>query len=173
MRCTKTAIKCREKDIAAKLGLTPRQTKPWQFEGKCPVCAHGGFSIIVGDQGHDPLRHIWCCNCRRCHCDAVTIRKRMLDDGIPDGCLGGYKRKELDARLAATGDGTGGLRAAMAAVLRDDSIRALADLKLRMAEVLWGDAPEDWDGFVAFAERAGVSRSKRYEAAARWGRQRQ
>ena len=169
MRCTKTAIKCREKDIAAKYDLEPRKTKPWQFEGKCPNCGHGGFSIIAGDQGHDPPRHVWFCNCMRCHCDAADVREAMLDDGIPDACLGNYKRKDL----AAKGDGNARLRAAMAAVLRDDSIRALADLKLRMAEVLWGDAPEDWEGFVAFAERAGVSRSKRYEAAARWGRQRQ
>lgn len=169
MGCRATPIVCRKNHIAEKFGLTPRKTKPWQFEGKCPCCGHGGFSIIVGDQGHDPLRHVWYCNCLRCHCDPVDVRAAMRDTGIPDGCLGGYKRKELAAR----GDGTDGVRGAMAAVLGDDSIRALADLKIRMAEVLWGDAPSDWDGFVAFAERAGVSRSKRYEAAARWGRQRQ
>ena len=93
----------------------------------------------------------------------------MLGAGVPADCLGAYARKTAATR----DDPAGNLRTAMAAVLADDKIRALADLKLRMAEVLWGEAPSDWDGFVAFAERAGVSRSKRYEAAARWGRQRQ
>jgi hypothetical protein len=169
MGCSATPITCREKHIAAKFGLTPRKAKPWQFEGKCPNCGHGGFSIIAGDQGHDPLRHVWYCNCFQCHCNAADVRAAMLSAGIPDACLGGYKRKDLASR----GDENDALRAAMAGVLADDKIRALADLKLRMAEVLWGEAPADWEGFVAFAERAGVSRSKRYEAAARWGRQRQ
>lgn len=88
----------------------------------------------------------------------------MVRAGVSDACLGGYARKPLAMRTDSD------LRDSMAAVLADREIRALADLKLRMAEVLWGDAPADWDGFVAFAERAGVSRSKRYEAAARWGR---
>ena len=93
----------------------------------------------------------------------------MLRAGVPADCLGVYARKTAATRDDPASD----LRTAMAAVLADGGIRALADLKLRMAEVLWGEAPADWDGFVAFAERAGVSRSKRYEAAARWGRQRQ
>jgi predicted GIY-YIG superfamily endonuclease len=64
------------------------------------------------------------------------------------------------------------LRVAMAALLADRDVRALADMRIRMAELLWGDAPDDWAGFIAFATQAGVSRSKRYEAAGRWGRQR-
>jgi len=64
------------------------------------------------------------------------------------------------------------LRDAITAILADQTIRALGDLRLKVAETLWGDAPQDWDGFIAFAERAGVSRSARYEAAGRWGRQR-
>ena len=59
----------------------------------------------------------------------------------------------------------------MLEVLADPKVRALADLKIRMLEVIDGTgAPADWDGFIAFAARAGVSQSKRYEAAARWGR---
>jgi hypothetical protein len=166
MGCRDEPITCRKK-IAATLGLTANDKKSWQFEGRCPNCGHGGFSISAPDQRNVPLRHIWHCNCHRCFCDKADVRTAMLDAGIPDACLGAYGRKPIAAR-----DG-GDLRRAMAAVLADDSIRALADLKLRMAEVLWGDAPADWEGFVAFAERAGVSRSKRYEAAARWGRQRQ
>lgn len=93
----------------------------------------------------------------------------MARAGVPADCLGTYARK---GPVSVEGEADG-LRAAMAAVLADNEIRALADLKLRMAEVLWGEAPADWEGFVAFAERAGISRSKRYDAAARWGRQRQ
>lgn len=161
--CRDTPITCRRK-IAATLGLAPSKKKPWQFEGRCPHCRHGGFSITAGDQGPFPPRHIWCCNCHRCHCKAELVRTAMRDAGIADDCLGTFARS---APRATAGDG---LRAAMEAVLTDRKIRALADLKIRMAEVLWGDAPADWAGFVAFAERAGVSRSKRYEAAARWGR---
>jgi hypothetical protein len=165
--CRDEPITCRQK-IAARFGLEPHKHKSWQFGGACPACGHGGFSITAGDQGHFPLRHIWYCNCHRCGCDAAEVRTAMLRAGVDAGCLGGYARK-----AAATGGDGGELRAAMEGVLADGGIRALADLKLRMAEVLWGAAPSDWDGFVAFAERAGVARSGRYDAAARWGRQRQ
>ena len=168
MGCRDEPITCRKK-IAGRLVLAPHKDKSWQFGGPCPNCGHGGFSITAGDQGHLPLRHIWHCNCHRCRCDPAEVRAAMLGAGVPADCLGAYARKTAATR----DDPAGNLRTAMAAVLADDKIRALADLKLRMAEVLWGEAPSDWDGFVAFAERAGVSRSKRYEAAARWGRQRQ
>jgi len=166
--CRDEPITCRKK-IAERFGLAPHKHKSWQFGGACPNCGHGGFSITAGDQGRFPLRHIWHCNCHRCRCDPGDVRAAMARDGVADDCLGSYARKPAATRAVAPDD----LRTAMAAVLADDSIRALADLKLRMAEVLWGEAPADWEGFVAFAERAGVSRSKRYDAAARWGRQRQ
>lgn len=168
MRCTKTAYACR-KTIADRFDLEPNAKKSWQFEGRCPNCGHGGFSISSPTKVHVPLRHIWHCNCHRCFCNDSDVRKAMERAGIPESCLGTYARDGVAPKDAPSSE----LRDAMAAVLADDGIRALADLKIRMAEVLWGDAPSDWDGFVAFAERAGVSRSKRYEAAARWGRQRQ
>ena len=99
-------------------------------------------------------------------CDPADARDAMLKAGISADCLGIYKRnthRERDGEAAR-------VRAEMAAILADPKIRALADLKLRMAEVVWGEAPPDWTGFLAFAERAGVQRSKRYEAAYRWGR---
>lgn len=151
-------------------GLVPHKDKSWQFGGACPHCGHGGFSITAGDQGHFPLRHVWHCNCHRCRCNPADVRAAMARAGVPADCLGTYARTTAARETDGEADA---LRIAMAAVLADDKIRALADLKLRVAEVLWGDAPADWEGFVAFAERAGVSRSKRYEAAARWGRQRQ
>jgi hypothetical protein len=93
----------------------------------------------------------------------------MLRDGISEDCLGTYKKRTTPAPIPA--NPADALRASMRRVLADGSIRALADLKIRMLEVIDGEtAPKDWDGFVAFAERAGVSRSKRYEAAERWGR---
>lgn len=168
MTCRDEPITCRKK-IAARYGLVPNKNKSWQFGGQCPNCGHGGFSITAGDQGPFPPRHVWYCNCHRCHCPAHDVRAAMFSDGIPDDCLGTYARRAPVPRDIGAGE----LRAAMESVLADGTIRALADLKLRMAEVLWGEAPADWDAFVAFAERAGVSRSKRYEAAARWGRQRQ
>jgi hypothetical protein len=170
MGCRDEPITCRKK-IAARFGLAPHKDRSWQFGGACPCCGHGGFSITAGDQGRFPPRHVWHCNCHRCRCDPADVRAAMLRAGVPGDCLGTFARNRPAAREH---DGeAAGLRAAMTLVLADDKIRALADLKLRMAEVLWGDAPADWDGFVAFAERAGVSRSKRYDAAARWGRQRQ
>lgn len=170
MGCRDEPITCRKK-IAARFGLLPHKDKTWQFVGACPGCGHGGFSITAADADYFALRHIWHCNCHRCRCDKADVRAAMVRAGIADDCLGAYARKGPAAREA---DGPADeLRAAMALVLADGKIRALADLKLRVAEVLWGEAPGDWEGFVAFAERAGVSRSKRYEAAARWGRQRQ
>lgn len=170
MACRDSPITCRKK-IAARLGLVPHKDKSWQFSGQCPNCGHGGFSLGAPDQTGVTLRHFWNCNCQRCHCDRADVRDAMELAGVPDACLGSFGRKPRTAQSPVTeGDR---LRAAMADVLADDKIRALADLKLRMAEVIWGDAPADWEGFVAFAEQAGVSRSKRYDAAARWGRQRQ
>jgi predicted GIY-YIG superfamily endonuclease len=63
------------------------------------------------------------------------------------------------------------IRVAMTAVLADPTIRATADLRIRVAEVLWGPVPTEFSAFVAFAQRAGASRSKSYEAAARWNRE--
>ena len=168
MGCRDEPITCRKK-IAARFGLVPHKDRSWQFGGECPCCGHGGFSLGAATQSGVTLRHIWHCNCHRCRCDPGDVRAAMVRAGVPADCLGTYARKSAAREAAGDGDT---LRDAMAAVLADDKIRALADLKLRMAEVIWGEAPGDWEGFVAFAERAGVSRSKRYEAAARWGRQR-
>ena len=165
MTCKDQPVTCRA-GIADRYGLTPNKLKSWQFEGKCPKCRHGGFSITAGNQGYNPHRHIWHCNCHRCRCDKAEVRAVMIADGIPESCLGSYARTRLPPAGPAAA-----LRAAMQQVLADPKIRALADLKLRMQEVIDGrPAPADWSGFLAFAERAGVQRSKRYEAAARWGR---
>jgi len=166
--CRDQPVTCRGR-IADRLGLAPSKRKPWQYEGRCPACGHGGFSITAGDQGHAQLRHIWHCNCHRCRCDPGVIRAVMLERGISADCLGGYKQHSQPPGQPA--DPAAVLRSAMRDVLADDKIRALADLKLRMLEVIEGRAaPADWSGFLVFAERAGVPRSKRYEAAARWGR---
>lgn len=110
MRCRDEPITCRTK-IAGKFGLTPHKRRPWQFEGTCPRCGHGGFSITAGDQGRVPLRHIWHCNCHRCGCDPAEVRAAMLDAGVADDCLGGYKRKALATGGSSERDS---LRAAMA-----------------------------------------------------------
>lgn len=168
MACRKQPVSCREQDIASRYGLTPGKRKPWQFEGKCPLCGHGGFSVTAPDQQAAVLRHIWWCNCHRCGCRPEAIRAKMLSDGTDPDCLGAYKRKDA---TPAPRDEAAVLRSQMLAVLADGKIRALADLKIRMLEVIDGrEAPADWAGFVAFAARAGVSQSKRYDAAARWGR---
>lgn len=165
--CKEQPVTCRRR-IAGRYDLRPNKHKFWQFEGRCPTCGHGGFSLTAGDQGHMPPRHIWHCNCHSCHCDPAVIRATMLNDGIDPACLGTYKQRN---GLSASPDPAGVLRAAMREVLADPKVRALADLKLRMAEVIEGEpAPAGWDEFLAFAERAGVRRSKRYAAAARWGR---
>ena len=167
MACRDQPATCRGR-IAERLRLTASKRKPWQYEGRCPACRHGGFAITAGDQGHNPPRHVWHCNCHRCRCDPATIREAMLRLGIPVGCLGSYKQR---SRTGPPISETSQLRSAMLDVLTDAKIVAPADLKLRMLEVIDGKAaPADWDGFLAFAERAGVQRSKRYTAAARWGR---
>ena len=166
--CRKQPISCRELDIASRYDLKPNKRKPWQFEGKCPRCGHGGFSIKAGDQNPNAPRHIWWCNCHRCMCPPETVRAQMISDGISEDCLGSYKR---NAAKPTPRDPADVLRVAILAVLADPKVRALADLKIRVLEVVDGKpAPADWDGFIAFTARAGVSQSKRYDAAARWGR---
>ncbi len=169
MACRELPVTCRGR-IAEHYGLTPNKRKSWQFEGRCPNCHHGGFSITAPDQNPNAPRHIWHCNCHRCRCDPADVRVVMLNDGIDPACLGTWKQNSTSKQAQPPSEATV-LRSAMLAVLADDKIRALADLKLRMLEAIDGKpAPTDWSGFVAFAERAGVQRSKRYDAAARWGR---
>ncbi len=167
MACRDSPITCRKK-IAGKFGLEPHKNKPWQFGGACPNCGHGGFSISAGDQGHVPLRHIWHCNCHRCRCDPAGVRAAMLAAGVSDDCLGAYKRGFARQPAVTEADR---LRSALAGILADDEIRAPADLRLKVAEIAFGqEVPADWAEFLAFAERAGVGRRQRYEAAERWGR---
>jgi hypothetical protein len=170
--CRDQPVTCRGK-IAGRYGLKPNKRKPWQYEGRCPKCRHGGFSLAAGDQGHNPPRHVWHCNCHRCQCDPHEVRMVMLADGIPETCLGSYASRSTrtSTRPPAPPDPAAVLREAMLEVLADPALGTAADLRIRMLEVAGGEsAPEDWPGFVAFAGRAGVSRSKRSEAAARWGR---
>lgn len=168
MACREQPVTCRGR-IAERYDLTPNKRKPWQYEGKCPKCHHGGFALGAANQVPNAPRHIWHCNCHRCKCDPTDIRIIMVSDDIPEDCLGSYASKRRTAEAPA--DPTAVLRSAMRDVLTDGKIRALADLKLRMLEVIEGKpAPADWNGFLDFAGRAGVPRSKRYEAAARWGR---
>lgn len=76
-------------------------------------------------------------------------------------------QQDMSVTMASADD----LCAAVTAIITDPKIRALADLKIRLAEVIWNESvPDDWAGFLAFAERAGVARRGRYDAAARWGR---
>lgn len=166
--CKAEPISCRRKHIAdAHLeDARPNSRRSWQIDARCPVCGHGGFAITAGDQGPYPPRHIWHCNCHRCH--PADIRAALIRRGVNEGCLGNYARRM--SQSSSEDIDIIKMRAALAAVLSDPNIRALADLKLRVAEVIWGEAPTDWFGFLEFAERAGVQRSKRYEAAARWGR---
>lgn len=166
MTCRKQPVSCRELDIAARYGLEPNKHKLWQFEGHCPSCGHGGFSITAGDQGFNPPRHIWWCNCHRCRCDPAIVRKAMIADGISEDCLGHWKRDSPQPRASEADK----LRASLLEVLAAPDIGSLSELRLRVLQVVEGDAPEDWRGFLDFAERAGVPRSKRYDAAARWGR---
>lgn len=168
MACREQPITCRT-GIAGRYELAASKRKPGQFEGKCPKCKHGGFSLAAPGQLHpNSHRHIWWCNCHRCRCDPADIRLVMLSDGIPEDCLGSYARTSPRNTPA---DPAAALRAAMLEVLADDKIRALADLKIRMLEAIEGrPAPGEWAGFIAFTERAGVQRSKRYIAAVRWGR---
>ena len=167
MACRDQPHTCRGK-IADRYQLKPGKRRPWQYTGRCPACGHGGFSITAPDQDHNSLRHIWHCNCHRCSGPPDVVRAAMLKDGVRADCLGSYKRS---VDRAAPADPAAVLRSGMLEVLADEKIRALADLKLRMLEVIDSrPAPGDWESFVAFAERAGVSRSKRYDAAARWGR---
>lgn len=98
----------------------------------------------------------------------------MLAKGASPDCLGAYGKTSSNGSSGSPGkppDETAVLRAAMREVLSDPKLRALADIKIRMLEVIEGrSAPGDWDGFIDFAKRAGVQRSKRYDAAERWGR---
>ncbi len=167
MACKDQPVTCRAR-IAERYQLAPNKRRQWQYEGKCPNCHHGGFSITAPDQGPNAPRHIWWCNCHRCRCPPEVVRAAMLRDGISADCLGSYRR---NTPATVPADPAAVLRAAMMEVLADPKIRALADLKIKMLEVIAGQpAPADWPGFVAFAARAGVQRSRRYDAAARWGR---
>jgi hypothetical protein len=166
--CKAEPVTCRRDHIAPVLGLKAGGEKPWQFTGLCPACGHGGFSVTAPNQGSNPLRHIWHCNCHRDKCDPARVRQAMARAGISEDCLGSYKRR---AAQASPGGEAAVLRDALREILADPKVRAMADLKLRVQEVIEGEpAPADWAGFLAFAERAGIQRSRRYEAAARWGR---
>jgi hypothetical protein len=169
LRCRDEPIACRKK-IAAKYGLEPNRDKSWQFEGRCPNCGHGGFSIIAPDRASTTLRHIWACNCKRCACDATDVREAMLEAAIPRACLGTYGRP-----VKAKPGTEGGEMVAWAdidKVLRDPDVRAVADLRIRVREARFGPAPGGWEEFIAFAAAAGVPRTGRYDAAARMRRRR-
>lgn len=174
MACRKQPVSCRERDIAARYGLTPKKDKPWQFEGKCPACHHGGFSLTAADQarGPDAWPHVWYCNCHRCHCGALPAGETMLADGISEDCLGGYLGwlRRTAPREPREDDEAARVKNAMRSLLAAPRVGSLSEMRLRMLELIEGKAPEDWAGFLKFAERAGVPRSKRYDAAARWGR---
>jgi hypothetical protein len=165
--CKAEPVICRRDHIARVLGLRAGRDKSWQFTGPCPACGHGAFSVTAPDQGFNSLRHIWNCTCRRDACEPARVRQVMVAAGVSEDCLGGWKRK---AAQPSPGGEAAVLRGALREVLADAKVRAMADLRLRVQEVIEGEAvPGDWAGFLAFAERAGVQRSQRYEAAARWG----
>lgn len=145
--------------------------KTWAYETTCPECGHGGFSVTAPDQtpAARAYRHIWHCNCLRCQCDRTDVREALLSLGIPRSCLGMFGRQPA---RAAGRDANAVPWPDIDKVLRDPSIRALADFKIRLREARFGAAPSDWEGFLAFAAEAGVPQSGRYEAAARMGRRR-
>ena len=140
----------------------------WAWVADCPAC--GGGSKLSIEPGTKGARFLWSC-CGGKGCPAHVIRHAVLALGISADCLGGYAARPStpdapDARLAAALDRL----AAVEKVLARTDLRAPADLRIAIAEALDGkDAPTGWGEFLAFAERAGVQQSKRYEAAARWG----
>jgi hypothetical protein len=161
--CPRTPAECRRKCVAgkldnAKLGANGR------LNANCPRCGSRGFTISPPDRVPS-LRHIWCC--LHCHASASDLRRALVGLGIATGCLGTYGRE----KPAGTPDGlTASLAARIEDIITDPKLRTISDLRIRVAEVLWGEAPSGYREFVRFAVRAGVSRSKAYDTAARWGR---
>lgn len=160
---------CLRDHVAPRLaGAHPRPSRMWAWVADCPAC--GGGSKLSIEPGTKGARFLWSC-CGGKGCPAHVIRHAVLALGISADCLGGYAARPStpdapDARLAAALDRL----AAVEKVLARTDLRAPADLRIAIAEALDGkDAPTGWGEFLAFAERAGVQQSKRYEAAARWG----
>ncbi len=104
-----------------------------------------------------------------CLCDPAVIREAMLADGISEDCLGWYPPGRRQPQPVTEADR---LRRDLRDVLAADDIVSMSELRLRVLQAIERKAPEDWRGFLDFAERAGVPRSKRYDAADRWGRRR-
>ena len=148
--------------MAGKLSKA-RQGTNGKLNAHCPLCDCRGFTIsppsYVGR-----LRHIW--YCQHCRADANELRRALARLGISDDCLGTYGRD----RRSTPDDLAASLAAQIEAIITDPKLRAMADLRIRLAEVLWGEAPAGYRDFVRFAMRAGVSKSTSYDTAARWGR---
>lgn len=148
--------------MAGKLSKA-RQGSNGKLNADCPLCDCRGFTVSPPTQVPG-LRHIW--YCQHCRADANSLRRALARLGISDECLGTYGRD----RRAAPDDLNAGMAARIEDIITDPKLRAVADLRIRLAELLWGEAPADYREFISFAMRAGVSRSKAYDTAARRGR---
>jgi hypothetical protein len=172
-RCPSDPAPCRLREHIAPKLTKPRIGTNGKLNAQCPACGGRGFTISPPTQVQG-LRNIWAC--QSCRADALILRDALIQLGIREECLGTYGRpRRLADRngrfdLAAHAVDALSMVEEIKVILADPKLRTPADLRLRIAEVVWGDAPEDFQGFVAFAERAGISKSKAYTTAARWGR---
>jgi len=160
MPCARSPVACRIECIAPAAGCKPTRDRI-RIRGRCPICGTGGFTLGPPEQVTH-LRHIW--GCAACSASGETLRAALRQLGVSDDCLGLYGRPKLAPSDA------GGLREALGVVLTNPKLRDPAELRMAVATAIWGDAPADYREFLEFARRAGISRSRAYATAARWGR---
>lgn len=163
MACGYGPDACREKHIADKLrdaGL--KDGTDW--EARCPVCGHASFRVSAAREKR--YRHVWTCACKPRHCDPGEMRAALLALGILPGCLGFYAasaKAGTDLSMAARLD-------AITADILDSPHLKPSDMRILLAEARGQKVPGDVHSFVPWAMSIGISRTRAYEAAARWCR---
>jgi hypothetical protein len=158
---------CRREHVARLLGLAPNPRSPGDFEGRCPVCGHGGFALSRPTLTR--MRNIWSCNCKICNggrgCPAKVTRAAMVRRRISPWCLGTFIGKDkpqadLDRlrRIAQTVDDLINCRPCLSA----------ADMLMALAEARGDKIPGDYGECAAFARQLGMSNGNAYNVAAKW-----
>lgn len=159
-RCTAEPAACQRRDIRPRIGSEHQDSKEWIDRLDCPICgAPKKLTLTPGEQH----RFVW--KCHASDCDPADIRAWLLERVTADH-LGNYARFRRPAPKRTDADALAEIEKILTGPAETPAI-----LRIRIGAALWcgGRVPDDWLGLLALAERAGVGRRQRYEAAARMG----
>lgn len=162
-------------EVLRRLSGVKRGKEPGQFYARCPAHddKHASLAIKAGDDM--PLIY-WCHAVPRC--DQADIRAALAGLGVPEEYLGQYGTPEYEQRRqvrGASGDRRdleaarrelADLKAAVASLLHEQMTPAMLSISIQAA-IEGIKVPSDSTGrkeFIALAVRAGVSKTRRYEA---------